>query len=197
MQRLFLAVTLPEEAREGVYRVQAGLREAMGETGIRWVAPPQFHYTLKFLGDVEESDITAIMEAAQKAARQMSPFRLAPAGVGVFPGQRSPQVLWIGARNGVPHLARLAEYLERELASAGFAPESKPYRPHLTLARMKTREGEESVAKTLLAMTEEERNPPELKAFDAAAFVLMRSELRPQGAVYTPQKTFAFGTQTE
>ena len=197
MMRLFVAVLLSEEARTDALRVQERLREAMGENGIRWVSPEQFHFTLKFLGDTDAAELPAIAQSAQNAAEAMAPFTLSLAGVGVFPQQRSPQVLWIGAKKGIPHLTRLAECLNRELEMRGYAVETKPYHPHLTLARMKTREGEEAVARTLPMFAEGTAGVTGQSAFTVRDFVLMESELNPGGPRYTTLKTFAFGAKKE
>jgi 2'-5' RNA ligase len=118
-------------------------------------------------------------------------------GEGVFPQQRSPQVLWIGADEGVPHLTRLAECLNQELETRGYPVETKPYRPHLTLARMKTREGEEMVARTLPMFTDAPADVEGQRAFTVQDFALMESELHYSGPRYTAIKTFAFGAKKE
>ncbi len=197
MKRLFLAIMLPDAARQDVRNAQTVLREAMDANGIRWTPPAQLHYTLRFLGDVDEAQISAVEEAAVCAAAQVKPFRLGVGGVGVFPGQRRPQVLWIGATRSVPHFTRLAEYLERELTERDFVPETKLFRPHLTLARAKTADGEEMIAKTLPTLTDANLFQNEISAFDVADFALVHSELKPAGPLYTVLKTFALGAESE
>lgn len=188
MLRLFFAVPIPEDVREGLARVQAELRASAGDNGIKWVAPEQFHYTLKFLGETPEEDIPQALEAARPVAAQSAPFSLTLAGVGAFPQQRRPQVLWVGATEGVPLLTRLAESLDRSLTERGFAPETRRFNPHLTLARMKTIEGQGMVAKTL---TTEQKGVDKIGIVMVESFVLMQSELRPAGPVYTVLETFA------
>ena len=197
MMRLFLAVMLPDDVRANILRVQERLRETMGENGIRWVSPEQFHLTLKFLGDTDAAELSAIAHAAQNAAEAIAPFTLSLSGVGAFPKRGNPQVLWIGVGEGVPHLTRLAECLERELEMRGYATETKPYHPHLTLARMKTREGEETVARTLPMLAGEPADAERLGAFPVHNFVLMESELNRSGPRYTVVKTFALDAKTE
>ncbi len=197
MKRLFLAIMLPDAARQDVLNAQTILREAIGASGIRWTTAPQLHYTLKFLGDVDEEQVQAVEAAAIQAAAKSAPFQLGVGGVGVFPTQRRPQTLWLGASEGVPHLTRLAEYIERELAERGFGPETKPFRPHLTLARSKTADGEEMIAKTLPTLTDADVFQNEICAFDVADCALVHSELKPAGPLYTVLKTFALGAESE
>ena len=197
MKRLFAAILLPENIRDAVAGMQTRLREIIGEDGIRWTPPEQFHFTLKFLGDVDDSELEKVIEGAENAAGHSTRFALEVAQLGVFPRQRSPQVLWVGATGDVPVLQQTAQYLNEELAKRGFEAETKPYIPHITLARMKTREGEEVVAKTLPLLQAEPEFQATLGAFMVQECALMQSDLRSEGAVYTVVKTFAFGAHNE
>ena len=197
MKRLFVALLLPDEICTRVEEMQARLRESLGTEGIRWTAPEQFHFTLKFLGDVEDSALPSVIEGVEQASARCEAWTLEVAGVGVFPKQRNPQVLWVGATKGVPVLQQTAQYLNEELASRGFEAETKPYIPHITLARMKTREGEEMVAKNLPLLQSEPELRATLGAFLVQQCALMQSDLRREGAVYTVVKTFAFGSRSE
>ncbi|HZO88531.1 MAG TPA: RNA 2',3'-cyclic phosphodiesterase [Chthonomonadaceae bacterium] len=189
--RLFFAVLLTEEAREAVRRAQQALRASAGEKGIKWVTPEQFHYTLKFLGETPEERMLLAIEAARLTATQSAPFSFTLAGVGAFPQPRRPQVLWIGATEGVPLLAGLAESLDRNLAERGFAAETRRFSPHLTLARVKSPEGQEAIAKALSAQVAELNSVDKFGVIPVESFVVMRSELRPGGPIYTVLETFA------
>lgn len=193
--RLFFAVLLSEEVREAVARAQERLRAAAGDNGIRWVAPEQFHYTLKFLGETPVEKIPGIREAARRIAAQHAPLSLTLAGLGAFPNLRRPQVLWVGAKEGVPLLTRLAESLEKELAEQGFPPENRRFNPHLTLARIKTPAGEKAAAQALAAQAANQKIVDEFGVIPVGNFVLMRSELRPAGPIYTVEETFALSGQ--
>src|SRR5689334_609377 len=136
--RFFIAVMLPDEVRAAVARMQEELRAAASERGINWTMPEQLHFTLKFLGEISPEQVPVIAGAARQAAAQMNAFTLALAGVGAFPNRRRPQNIWIGATEGVPDLTRLAELIDSALVEHGFPAVSHPFRPHLTLARIKT-----------------------------------------------------------
>jgi 2'-5' RNA ligase len=194
MKRLFFAISLPDEVREAATRIQAQLRMAMGDRGIGWEAPAKFHYTLKFLGDSTEEEQILAIDAARSVVPQISPFSLTVAEVGVFPRQRRPKILWLGVGGDFPLLIRLAECLDRELFRKGFAPETRPFHPHITLARIKTEEGQEAVAKTLKTETESLEEVDRIGVFEVYSFVLIQSELRPSGSVYTVLETFSLTT---
>ncbi len=195
MYRLFVAVMLPEEIRAKVCAMRAYLRDAIGDDGIRWVPEEQLHFTLKFLGETQHEELPTVTEVLAEVATEASPWELTVAGIGTFPRQRNPQNLWIGATEGVPLLKKIAEYMNQRLAERGYPEEPKAYIPHVTLARMKTHEGEEMVAKILPTLL----NDPELNA-DSGTFLvqecaLMKSELRPEGPIYTPMQTYRFGAE--
>ena len=101
-KRLFVAILLPEEIRDAVKQVQTRLRGVIGREGVRWTLPEQFHFTLKFLGDVENSQLPAIIAGVEQASARSAEWTLEVGHIGVFPKQRNPQVLWVGATVGVP-----------------------------------------------------------------------------------------------
>lgn len=174
--RLFLAVDLPAEIRQALGLLQRELRGACA--GWRWVAPTGIHLTLRFLGEVSPERDRELRPAWRTAARSFPPLRLELGSTGVFPGPRRPRVLWVGVndRTGANALASLAQALEATARAGGFAPEERPFRPHLTLARA-DRAGVAPIV------------PPERResgaAFDATVVTLFRSELLPTGARYT------------
>jgi 2'-5' RNA ligase len=132
--RLFLAVELPPELRAALAGVQARLREA--ESGWRWARPEGLHLTLRFLGEVPEGRMPELTERFARAAASASGTEVEAAGLGTFPPRGAPRVLWVGLRDlGGDALAALAASLELEAREAGFAPEARPFAPHLTLAR--------------------------------------------------------------
>lgn len=173
---------MDEHLRGQVARVERALQPAA--SGAKWVDPALCHITLKFLGYVAEDRLPAIAEACRRAASGAGPFELAFAGLGAFPRWRGARVLWMGLAPSRP-LARLQAAVEAELAPLGFAPESRPFAPHLTLARFK------------------KPPPPDLeeaaRRFAGASFGavpvwelrLMRSDLRRSGPAYSVLEAFA------
>ncbi len=180
--RLFLALQLDEAALGLLERTQRRLRDRCD--GWRWARRGAFHLTIRFLGEVDPADDARHREIWQAAARGDGPLRLRLEGVGTFPPRGRPRVLWLGVHDETSdgRLYGLAERVEQAARDAGFAPETRPFRPHLTLAR--AQRGARPVA------------PP--AAFESGsatlapdALSLFRSELRPEGARYTRLDSFS------
>jgi 2'-5' RNA ligase len=146
--------------------------------GIRWVAPQSIHLTLKFLGNIDESGIEAIGAALRSRLRLFRPFSISVKGLGVFPGPRRARVLWVGLPGA--RLQTLASGIESALQPLGFAPESRPFSPHLTIGRWR----ETSPAPALLSAELANWQAHDFGASDVGSVRLMQSLLRPDGAKY-------------
>jgi 2'-5' RNA ligase len=150
---------------------------------VRWVRPEGIHLTLKFLGDVPSSRITSITQAVETACRGCDPFTFALVGLGCFPHPRRPRVLWVGVHEPTGTLARLQKNLEKELAGLGFKPEGRPFQPHLTLGRVQ-RKASQSDRQSLGELVAGS-DLGQLGGMTASTVNVMRSQLRPEGAIYT------------
>jgi 2'-5' RNA ligase len=177
--RLFVAVDLPPEARRALGAAQDAFRRR-DLASLRWVRPEGIHLTLKFLGETPAGRLDAIREAVAAAARGRAPFRLALGPLGTFGGRR-PRVLWVAVEGDLDPLHDLQSAVERGLVAAGFSPEERAYSPHLTLARLPQPPRPEIARRLAEALAEVE---PPRAAFAVEEVVLMRSDLRPGGAVY-------------
>jgi 2'-5' RNA ligase len=184
--RSFLALDLPEEILREIGRIRNRLEELI-QGDIRWVRPEGIHLTLKFFGDISEIDIANIAAVVEKAAAGAAPFTLSIGGVGVFPDSRRPRVLWLGMNGDVPRLLIFQKELERSLQLIGFALEERPFRPHLTLGRIRSPKGLTGLARVL-----EKGEEYAAAGFLASGLGLFRSELTPRGAVHTRLKWFPF-----
>jgi len=186
MLRAFLAIDPPEEILQAIGRIQGRLQRIIrGE--VRWVRPEAIHLTLKFFGDVPESAVKAIAGVVGKAAAGVAPFSLEIGGAGVFPDQRRPRVLWLGMNGDVPRLLSFQQELEVGLGAIGFPAEERPFRPHLTLARIKSSRGLAGLERALEKGAEYGAGE-----FTASGIGLLRSELTPRGAIYTTLEWFPF-----
>ncbi len=180
--RSFIAIELPEEAKEGLARLRKEL-ERDEHKFVKWVGPGGIHLTLKFLGNIPSKRVTEITEAIKEAAQGISPFNLEISGLGAFPSIRQARVLWVGIGGEVDKLSRLQKNIDSALAALGFAKEERPFVPHLTLARI--REGasppeRRSFGELVGSTTFEDKYHVEVEAIR-----LMRSQLTPAGAIYT------------
>jgi len=175
--RSFIAVEIPSELKQSLTRLQ---REFDGyRPDIRWVGPESIHLTLKFLGEVKEDHLNLIVEGLREVIEGREPFNLRVCGVGVFPNHKRPRVLWAGV-DTCKELLSIQEAIEEQMELLGFSREDREFRPHLTLGRF--RSGRSSVG--FMKAIDSYRDA-ELGQFDVDYISLMRSDLRPDGAVYT------------
>jgi len=179
--RCFVAIDLSPEAREAVARAQADLRAAAARADVRWADPAQFHLTLKFLGAVPEERAPTISSALDAIAAAAAPIALAAGGLGAFPSLGSPRVLWVGITAGVPETAAVAARVDQAMADLGFPPETRPFRGHLTIGRVRSARGGRPLAGAV-----KRAGTPAFGSWTAAEVVLYESRLRPTGAVHVP-----------
>ncbi|MHB8173339.1 MAG: RNA 2',3'-cyclic phosphodiesterase, partial [Nitrospirota bacterium] len=185
--RTFIAIELPAEIKEAMAGVQAELRKSGADVG--WVRPEGVHLTLKFLGDVEEVVVAGLGDALEDALKGEASFILQAKGVGTFPTPRAPRVIWLGVEGEVTRLSALAERVENVCAGLKFPAESRPFKAHLTLGRVKSPKGRDKLVKALEGFRD-----ADLGEFKADAVSVMKSELRPSGAVYTEMRRIEFTT---
>jgi len=185
--RTFLAIEIPGEILDQFERVQYRLGRSM--TGvIRWAKPGSIHLTLKFFGSITERDIRSIRDTLEPKARALGPVDLSIGTLGVFPNLSRPRVLWVGVTKGMQELAALQAQVETALEAAGFTREERPFRPHLTIGRMKGERRIDGLDKAV-----EEHRDFAAGSFTAKEMVLFRSDLKPAGPVYTPLARFTLG----
>jgi len=152
---------------------------------LSWTKPSGQHLTLKFFGDISLEDVDQISNAVQKRVAPGWSLSLQIAKPGVFPDTRKPRVLWCGMEGDVASLAVLQKQLDNDFTNIGFSPEDRPFRAHLTLARIKDSRGLTGINEALTKHS----------AFVAGQFIcneltLFQSKLTPQGAIYTRLATF-------
>lgn len=134
--RLFVACEIPEDARELITGVIADLRSRSGDA-VRWVRPEGLHLTLKFLGEVPVKKLPSVKLAIQEAVAGHSPFNLEFSAIGTFGGREGLRLMWVSVAGDVLRLEALVKATNAALAVIGFEPERRPFRPHLTLGRVK------------------------------------------------------------
>ena len=178
--RTFIAVDIPDEIRERIAAFQDGLKQYRAD--VKWVRPASIHLTLKFLGDVEEKWIEEVANAVQKATRGTEPFSVSVCGTGTFPNDRRPRVLWIGVEQGVEKLKTLALKIDETLSELGFEKEKRAYSAHLTLGRVRSPNRIASTVESMHTLGFDGGT------FDVGEIFVMKSDLKPTGAVYTALK---------
>lgn len=161
-------------------RLQAGCRFI--DAHPRWVESANFHLTLVFLGDVEESRIGTIADAVDSVAAFVNPFELSMERIELFPPKsKQPKVISAGVRGDVKALQRVHEMLSRTLYEDGFDLEDRPYAPHLTLARLTS----VKTASRVGPLVASHANVLHTK-FQVEEIVLFESVPEPEGTSYVP-----------
>ncbi len=179
--RLFAAIELPEPLAAALAGLVEGLRGAQLD-GVRLAGPRGIHLTLKFLGEVPEDRVEAVVGAVARAAAERDAFDLALEGTGGFPAGDAPRVLWVGVTGQLPELASLQGDVEAALEPLGFAGERRPFHPHLTVARIRDGTSKEDRRRALEALSA--AGLPDGLWMKVSAVVLMKSVLLPGGAEY-------------
>ena len=186
MLRAFIAIQLSDELKCQIGELQSELRRQAPEaSGLAWVKPEGVHLTLKFLGDIEENQVPLLTEALRRSAATVKPFRFELARVGVLPDLRFPKVLFaaVGGEEGaMQELMKLQAAVEAEALVLGFPQDGRPFRPHLTLARVRDRK---AAAPLLNLRSLQNYADRVFGALTVNSVVLVRSDLRPGGALYT------------
>jgi RNA 2',3'-cyclic 3'-phosphodiesterase len=177
--RTFIAIDLPVSVQEALDGFEKELQKARAP--IAWVRPERIHLTLKFLGDIAPERVPQIQLNLEKLARTVVSFRLQPSGCGTFPSGKQMRIIWVGLTGDGAALQALQQNVEEAMVGLGFKKEERSFRPHLTVGRVKGRQGLRALQDLLVS-----QQGFEAEAFDVTELVLYKSELKPQGAHYTP-----------
>jgi 2'-5' RNA ligase len=184
--RAFLALDPPPEVLRKVADIQTAIRKNI-QGALSWVRPEGIHLTLKFFGNIAAKDVRAVSEVVAGQAAGVRPLNLEAKGLGMFPETRRPRVLWLGIGGEVERLIVLQQAIDQGLEASGFPREERPFRAHLTLARIKTPRGLGGLESVLAAKGAESAGK-----FTATGLTLFKSELTPKGAIYTTLGHFPF-----
>jgi len=188
--RTFIAIELPAAVIQQAEAIQGQLKRS--GLRLRWVRAQHMHLTLRFLGEIAPERSVEAIAAMQRSVGEIRPLELYVQGLGVFPGIRNARVLWMGLGGQTDALAALRQGLEDVLAEKAFVRDNKPFKGHLTLARIK-----ETIEARRLQQAIETCAVFTPVRFLAEEIVLFRSDLRPGGPIYTPLARVGFGGQPE
>ena len=176
MIRAFIAVTVATSIVEEIAKVQAELKKIKAD--IRWVRAENMHLTLKFLGDVNRSQVEPILEVLRTTLQRQPAFCVYAQGLGGFPNLIRPRVVWAGLTED--KLTAVSHAVETALVPLDFPIEKRPFRPHLTLGRVRSQQGWSDVSPRV---QQHEHTYFGESLIDRVA--LYQSDLRPSGAAYT------------
>jgi 2'-5' RNA ligase len=176
--RVFIAAPIPRALTVFLKNIQARLRSPRMD--VRWLAAENIHLTLKFLGNIERSRVSAVGAQMDVSAGQTGTFRLHARGIGVFPNRRHPRVLWVGLGGELDRLVEVQAVLESNLESVGFGKESRRFHPHLTIGRIRHRIDARILGASLDSLEEIASD-----SFRVERLALIKSDLKPAGAEYS------------
>lgn len=189
--RLFISISIPEVLKNSLSLDIASLSKT--PFPFRWTKPETWHFTLKFLGEVDGSKIDGLRDALKKVVLSRKSALAFEAALserlGGFPrlGPNS-KVIWVGLSKGEPEMNAIAKSLELALNEPGFANETKPFRPHLTLSRIRDKSLEMEQVKIL----EEMKISCSGQVFKVNSLELMESVLTPTHAEYRVIESYSF-----
>ncbi len=180
--RAFIAINISPEIKQRLTIISADLQRALRGVPVRWVSVENIHLTLKFLGDVSETNLDLLKKLLKSEAAVHPAFEFSVGELGAFPTMRRPRVIWVNVQ-APAELLNLQRGIDHETARLGYAREDRPFSPHLTLGRV----SRNANANDLRRISEELSSFK--VGFIGAANVqlvhLYRSDLQPSGAVYT------------
>jgi RNA 2',3'-cyclic 3'-phosphodiesterase len=184
---MFLALNIDKAVRAGLHRALEPLR--MRGWTVRWTDPASLHLTLRFLGDVDGTDVQRIEESLRAAVAQHGPQRLEISGFGAFPSLRRATTLWVGVAAD-PALMALHRDVDLAVSRLGYGRDSRPFRPHITVGRLQG--GARPLDIERSAGDYEYSQVVEVETMD-----LMRSHLHPDGASYEVLLRLELGRRVE
>lgn len=150
--RTFIAVEIGSPAREVLLRLIKQLSSEL--SGVRWTQPDQLHLTLKFIGDIDNRALPEICNQMREACAGVEAFSAGLMGLGAFPKNKPPRVLWVGFNEGTEPLKLIHQRLETSLAGLGVPSEGRAYSPHVTLGRINRGADQELIASRMARDTE-------------------------------------------
>lgn len=175
--RAFLAIQLGPSVLEQIGLLQRNL--AATRADVRWVDTENLHLTLRFFGEIEPADGNRVLEVIKPVVSTRNVFSIRVAGWGAFPDAVRPRVFWTGIDQGVENLLHLQTDVEQSLQSSGFPKADKPFRPHVTVGRVRSLKGTGRIQEILAGSRETSFGVTEV-----TEVTLFESELRRDGAVH-------------
>jgi len=178
--RAFIAIELPVKIIDCLKEIQDELKHTSNK--VTWVKPENIHLTIKFMGDIEADKVNRLTGFLEGAAAKSYSFDISVKGVGGFPTIDNPRILWVGIEDD-KNLSHLYDNLENGLAALGFEKEERPFKPHLTLGRIKFLKYKKGLKERI-----ERFKDITLGKCRIDSICLFQSRLTPEGTVHTKLK---------
>ncbi|MDI6606492.1 MAG: RNA 2',3'-cyclic phosphodiesterase [Candidatus Omnitrophota bacterium] len=182
--RAFIAIELPKDIKDTLAELQQKLKSSGAD--VKWVAAQNIHLTLKFLGEIDDKQSTAIAGILEETGKNNAAFLIRLASVGVFPKADFPRVIWAGIDSGEEESHKLAAELEQKSAAIGIPREKRAFSSHITIGRVGSLQNKDKLIQGLnnLAGYFEAEKPQ----FPVNKITLFKSTLTPKGPIYEIQK---------
>jgi RNA 2',3'-cyclic 3'-phosphodiesterase len=180
--RAFIAIDLSSDIRRRLEGVSNQLKDRLVDIPVRWVPVENIHLTLMFLGDVSINNLEMLKKILQKEVSSHHAFEFSVGGIGAFPNTRHPRVLWVGVE-APAELNNIQRGIESSVSRLGYAREDRPFSAHLTLGRVSRNATSKDTH--LICEVLESTKIGFLGVANVNSVCLMRSDLRPSGAIYT------------
>jgi 2'-5' RNA ligase len=178
MKRIFIAIK--PEPGEKLSDIVSSLKSGLINEGIKWTSIDNIHITLAFLGDTDEKTIRKISSKLKESCEKSGNFEIIISGLGLFKNSRDPRVIWTGIEPS-EELTKLYNTIFNGLNESGVNMEKRPFRPHLTLGRIKHLK-DQSVLKNLM----DEYQKSEIQKVAVNEIIIYESILKPTGPFYKP-----------
>lgn len=175
--RSFIAIHIDDKIKKSLGNLIATIRRFGAD--IKWVRSDNLHLTLKFLGNIDETQVASISAHLDEIGKRVPPFSFSLSGTGAFPDFRRPRVIWIGLKGYEPAM-RIVSDIDNALTAEGFEREKRPFSPHITLGRVRSLQGIAKLSEELVKYKD-----IEFGTQDVESFHLMKSVLKPGGAEYS------------
>ena len=176
--RSFIAMEINDEVRDGLFRAQVSLKKSGAK--VAWVAPQHIHLTLVFLGTVFEAKVADLKPVLDEVASGFSVFGFEVKDVGFFGPAKAPKVVWAGIDDETQSIRDIQQRLSERVAALGITLEDRPFRPHLTLGRVRSTFGVDRLTSALYSVKSND-----FGRVDVKRLLLMQSHMEPQGVRYS------------
>ncbi len=186
MKRIFTAIDISDAARAECANYVENLKSVFLHLRVSWEKPEKLHFTLKFLGDIDETQLRNLTEAVAAATGKISNFKIRIAGTGVFPSKRNARILWLGVNDEQANMQKVKEVLDCECFERGLAKENRDFKAHLTIARL--REPHKSAELVEKHLSENFVSDE----FTVSGITIYESRLQKSGSIYSIVSKYEF-----
>jgi 2'-5' RNA ligase len=179
--RSFIAAEIDPAIQAKILQIIITLKQKIHE-GVKWVSDQNIHLTLKFFGDIEQDKLTLLSDALQTTLVSFSPITIELAGIGAFPDNKRPRVVWVGIKDS-PALMKMTSAIEELAVKTGVKAEERAYSAHITLGRVAKNADYLDIMKVGEAISS--LKVSEIGTQIIHELVIFRSDLQHEGPTYT------------